>query len=189
MGLFDQFKNNNVNIKEQIQETNAKLLIEIARIVTRGSENIMSEIADCISDTKTYFYRHIERFQERGINEFDDKSFIQWISLVDILEKTQYVFECDWKEEKEGFVYGIQSLFFVELDHLPAEETWFDETEDVTMWCMILDDKWRKQGIGIYAFDIDSDSYVLFPCKTQEFSKLRAYAKQLGFRIDYAKNM
>lgn len=52
---------------------------------------------------------------------------------------------------------------------------------------MILDDKWRKQGIGIYAFDIDSDSYVLFPCKTQEFSKLRAYAKQLGFRIDYAK--
>ena len=54
---------------------------------------------------------------------------------------------------------------------------------------MILDDKWRKQGIGIYAFDIDSDSYVLFPCKTQEFSKLRAYAKQLGFRIDYAKNM
>lgn len=111
MGLFDQFKNNNVNIKEQIQETNAKLLIEIARIVTRGSENIMSEIADCISDTKTYFYRHIERFQERGINEFDDKSFIQWISLVDILEKLNMYLNVTGKKKRRVCLWYSKLVF------------------------------------------------------------------------------
>ena len=36
--------------------------------------------------------------------------------------------------------------------------------------------------------DIESDSYVLFPCKIDKMNELETLAKAVSYRIDYAKN-
>ena len=49
--------------------------------------------------------------------------------------------------------------------------------------------KWGKLNGVIGAFDIDSDSYVMFICKKEDLEILMVLAEKFGYRIDYAKNM
>lgn len=53
----------------------------------------------------------------------------------------------------------------------------------------VLDDKWKKENIAMLAFDIDSDSYVFFPCDITKIKQLEEWAKEKDFRIAYAKEM
>ena len=39
------------------------------------------------------------------------------------------------------------------------------------------------------AFDISSDSYVIFPCNLEKFEQLEEWAEEEEFRIAYAKDM
>lgn len=43
--------------------------------------------------------------------------------------------------------------------------------------------------IAMLAFDIDSDSYVFFPCDIAKIKQLEEWAKEEDFRIAYAKEM
>lgn len=64
-----------------------------------------------------------------------------------------------------------------------------EENGNITEWCDILDKKWEAEKVCVAAFDIDSDSYVIFPCLIEEFAELKKLAVQSGQRIDLVKNM
>lgn len=72
---------------------------------------------------------------------------------------------------------------------LEVEDTWFEEEGEVTEWMEVLDDKWKKENIAMLAFDIDSDSYVFFPCNIAKIKQVEEWAKEEDFRIAYAKEM
>ena len=48
---------------------------------------------------------------------------------------------------------------------------------------------WKESNCVVAAFDIDSDSYVMFPCKKDDIERLSELAEGFGYRIDLAKNM
>lgn len=164
-------------------------LLKIMECVTDGNKELIKELEDCILNTEDYYRNHQETFEERGIDEDEEEELIQWIALVDILEREGYVAERDWEDEKEDFLYYIGNLNKVKSEGLRIEDKWLDEDGEITEWLAILDEKWEKEGIAMFAFDIDSDSYVLFPCEVKKFEQLEEWAEKAGYRIAYGKDM
>lgn len=168
-----------------------KSLLEIARIVSDNDKNVMDEVLECVSDIESYFSKHYEDFDDRFIEDFEDEDeeMLIWLGIVDILYKNSYVCERDWKDEKEDFIYFLEELKGMKKNSLKIDENSLDEDDGIVQWCSILDKEWQEKGFCVSAFDIESDSYVLFPCKLSDLEKLQELAEQVEQRIDFAKNM
>lgn len=164
-------------------------IIEIARTVSQGDSAVLAQAALCSSDIMKYFSENISSYEDRGIEDTTDENTLKWIGLVDILINANYLCERDWSDEKTDFIFFLQNLNTAKVMHLKIEEQNLDESADIPKWCEVIDRMWGQQGLCIAAFDIDSDSYVMFPCKISDLSKLQQCAAQLGQRIDLAKNM
>lgn len=167
-------------------------LLKIMECVTDGNKELMKELEECILNTADYYKNHQEVFEERDIveeEEKEDEELIRWIALVDILEREGYVAERDWKDYKEDFLYYIGNLNGIKSKGLKIDSDWLDEDGEITEWLEIIDEKWEKEGMAMFAFDIDSDSYVLFPCAIEKFEQLEEWAEEAGFRIAYGKDM
>ena len=89
----------------------------------------------------------------------------------------------------EDFLYFVRELKGMRDAALPLEAEWFDKNADVSEWCAIIDGKWKSSGICLAGIDIESDSYILFPCRDDKLDKLKKLAKIVSCRIDYAKNL
>lgn len=187
MGIFDKFKKKNTK-PQQAGHTDNDLL-EIVNIVSSGDDKILESAGQCIENTAEYYNDHIDNYQSRGLSDTDETPFLQWIGCIDLLIKNHYVCECDWKEDKGEFLYAVNSLRQISALSLEIDSKWLDEAQSVPQWCETLEEKWKKSDCVMAAFDIDSDSYVMFPCKKEELETLSELAAHLGCRIDHVKNM
>lgn len=164
-------------------------LLEIVKIVSSGNAEIMESARQCVENTADYYNTHIDDYQDRWLSDEEETSLLQWIGCIDLLINNKYVCECDWKEEMNEFVFAISSLQGIASLSLHIDSKWLDEEQSIPQWCETFDDKWEKSNCVVAAFDINSDSYVMFPCKKDEIETLSRLAKHFGYRIDYAKNM
>ena len=170
-------------------ENNNNPIYKIAAEISNNDTAILEEVGECLSDTEKYFSEHEEEYEERDVTYDDGKEVVQWLGMVDILQKNNYVCERDYKDELEDFLYFMQELKGVKDNHLPLDEGWFDEDEEITDWCGIIDSKWVSQDMCVAAIDIDSDSYVMFPCNINVLQKLSHYADMTEYRIARACDM
>lgn len=164
-------------------------IYRIAAEISDGDENILSDVSECILHTSDYFHKHLENYENRGMNEKRKTSELQWIGMADRLIENDYACECDYKEELDEVLACIEALKGVIAQNLPLDPDWFDEEDEITDWCEIIDQKWKLHDMCIAAIDIDSDSYIMFPCRQDTFETLCGYAKEAGYRIDLARNM
>ena len=198
MGLFDLFGKNNKKENNETKAGNAKKSVStqvaietIAGIISNNDSEVLKRVKMCLEDTEAYFEEYADAFEERGIDEFDEDAIgeIQWLAMVDILEANQYVCERDWEDELEDFLHFVGELKGVKAKKLPLEQEWVNEDEAVSAWCATIDAKWMSSGMCLAAIDIDSDSYVLFPCENDKCKELGILAEAASYRIDCAKNM
>lgn len=183
--MINWFRRKNRGEKEQ--PVSEKPLLEIARIISGDDEAVMLDADLCVSAPTAWFSLHERRFQERQlfhIERADDLDLVRWLGLVDILEEHEHVCERDWKDEKEDFVYFLSRLSGTRRLRLSIQDKWLNEQEDIWHWSCVLNRKWRAQQCCVAAMDIDSDSYVLFPCRLSDLEKLRRLAAQEGEVID-----
>lgn len=164
-------------------------LLEIMRIVSFDDPNVLYQAENCVTDIKNYYIENQEAYKERGIDSDEDESLLQWIGCINILMDYQYVCECDWKEEKEDFLYQIARLKGMKKYGLNLNAEWLDERQSVSQWCERLEQKWKKEACVVAAFHIDSDSYVLFLCCLDILTKLTILAEDFGYHIDLARKM
>lgn len=164
-------------------------LLEIVRMVCFNDRNVLCQAEKCIAETESYYKEHQDAYEERGIDPDEDESFLQWIGCVDLLIRYHYVWECDWKEEKDCFLTQISDLKGRKKFQLNVKSEWLDERRTVPQWCEKLDREWYKEKCAVAAFNIDSDSYVLFVCSLDALEKLTVLAEDFGYHIDFAKNM
>ena len=186
MGILDGFKKENKQQSEGRVENN---LLEIIKIVSFQNTEILKLAQECIESTSKYYEDHEEDFENRGLSMEDELDFLQWIGCIDLLINNEFACECDWKEEKDEFVSQISSLQGIETLSLEIDSKWFDQSQAIPDWCEILDNKWKESNCVVAAFDIDSDSYVMFPCKKDDIERLSVLAEGFGYRIDFAKHM
>lgn len=188
MGLFDRLKRK----KDQSDQEETHVhhdLLEIVRIVSFDDEDLLESAQKCVDDTMEYYNEHIAEYEERGLSEEDDISLLQWIGCIDLLLSEEYACECDWKGDRDEFISEIAALQGLEYLPVRINNIWFNDLHDIPRWCEKLDEKWKKADCAMAAFDIDSDSYVMFICRKTDLEKLSTLADHLGYRIDYAKNM
>lgn len=184
MGLFDRFKKKPEDEPEETAKAGQTawppVMLEIAEIISSGDEAVLREVTACTSDPAGYFSAHQERYEERNMDATCGPELIQWLGLVDILMEHNYVCERDWKDELPDFLYFLQHLRGTERLGLTIQEDWLDEDGDVDAWCSSIIEKWKPQQCRVAEIGIDSDSYVLFSCRENEWERLKALSKQLG---------
>lgn len=167
-------------------------ILAIASAISAGDKIVIEKMKKCLEDTEGYFQEHADRFEERGIDDLEEAEGIeeiQWLAMVDVLEENGYVCERDWNDELEDFLYFLGNLKGVSSNGLSIEPEWFDEEEGITEWCIILDEKWEVAGFCVVAIDIDSDSYVLFPCESDKVEELSELAESVECRIDLGQKV
>ena len=164
-------------------------LLEIVRIVCSNNPEILDSARKCIKNTEKYYQSHLEDYEARGMSLKNPPASLQWMGCIDLLIHHQFACECDWCEELSGFLSAVSDLKTVKRHSLEIEESWFQQQDSIPQWCEILDKKWEKSGYVLAAFDIDSDSYVMFLCQKNFLKKLKDLAESLGFRIDLSMNM
>lgn len=180
--ILPDFKNWSVRTDMRTSET----YLEIAQLLTSNQE-ILESLKVCFETPQTYFQEHADRYDERCIDAEDDEATLQWIGLADELLESGSFVELDWNTEREDFLYELESL--VKKYKLPLQEEWLKEDGDIPLWAQNLDQEWESRGFCLAAMDIDSDSYVLFPCQIKDLSSLITLSQKVNQRFDYAKNM
>lgn len=191
MGFFDRFKKQ-PSARQEAQPTvpaaplppSEQPLLDIAAIISHRDPWVMEWIDNCVNDTPAYVEENFHRYMLRGLELEDDPLTLQWIGLVEILMSAYYVCERDWKDELSDFLHVLKDLEGTKQRNLPLEKRWLDPSKDVSDWIERINDHWAARGCCLSVIDIDSDSYVLFPCTKDELSRLQALAKQLGQRIE-----
>lgn len=150
-------------------------LIEIAKQV--GCQDaLLDTVSRFAYDIPGFYGTHTEWFQERGLERSDPR--IPWFGLICILEANGYVCERDWKDELEDFVYFLGNLQNTKAYGLTVDPAWFRPEGDIVEWCTILRKKWGRYVVA--AFDINSDSYVLFPCHVDFFPRVEMLGRIVG---------
>lgn len=185
MGFLDKFKK-----KAPLATTAATVhyehpLLEIVGIVCCHDSVVLAEARACIENPLAYHRTHLTDDEAEDI--VDSPESMQWLGAIDILKRHDYACECDWKDAKDDFLWQLRAL--KNMQTLPVNDKWLDACEDIPAWAATLTQKWRESNATLAAFDIDSDSYVLFVCTTDTLAHLSTLAEEIGNRIDDATNM
>ena len=165
---------------------NLEVYKELVKTIS-DDKDFLQNMDRCFCHPREYFKDNADRYEERGITNRDAIDTFVWIALTDELLESGAAIELDWKEEKEEFLSSIEGL--ANENDLVVDDVLLDDEGDIPTWCKELDNKWMKDGYCIAGIDIDSDSYVLFVCKTDKLKRLAELAKSINHRIDFAQNM
>lgn len=165
---------------------NLEVYKELVKTIS-DDKDFLQNMDRCFCHPREYFKDNADRYEERGITNRDAIDTFVWIALTDELLESGAAIELDWKEEKEEFLSSIEGL--ANENNLVVDDSMLDDEGDIPTWCKELDNKWMKDGYCIAGIDIDSDSYVLFVCKTDKLKRLTELAKSINHRIDFARNM
>ena len=165
---------------------NLEVYKELVKTIS-DDKDFLQNMDRCFCHPREYFKDNADRYEERGITNRDATDTFVWIALTDELLESGAAIELDWKEEKEEFLSSIEGL--ANENDLVVDDVLLDDEGDIPTWCKELDNKWMKDGYCIAGIDIDSDSYVLFVCKTDKLKRLTELAKSINHRIDFAQNM
>ncbi|MFC2583774.1 MAG: DUF6630 family protein [Lachnoanaerobaculum saburreum] len=165
---------------------NVEVYKELVKTIS-DDKDFLQNMDRCFCHPREYFKDNADRYEERGITNRDAIDTFVWIALTDELLESGAAIELDWKEEKEEFLSSIEGL--ANEKDLVVDDVLLDDEGDIPTWCKELDNKWMKDGYCIAGIDIDSDSYVLFVCKTDKLKRLAELAKSINHRIDFAQNM
>lgn len=146
---------------------------DITDIIASGDDTIAHIVEEMVSDPIDYYDNNSVAFEDRSIDR-EDEDGIMWIGMVELLLEHRYVCELDYKEEAEEFAASVKTLKGIERLGLTLDGIIFDPEESIPNWCDVLDRNWKNKACCMGFIDIDSDSYVLFPCTIPELYDLQS---------------
>ena len=169
-----------------VKIANVEVYRELVKTIS-DNEAFLQNMDRCFCYPREYFRDNADRYDDRGITSRDAIDTFVWIAVADEMLESGIAVELDWKEEKDEFLSSIEEL--TKENNLVVDEGMLEDEGDIPSWCKELDNKWMKDGYCVAGIDIDSDSYVLFVCKTDKLKSLTELAKSINHRIDFAQNM
>lgn len=179
-----------VNEWEVVLDLRNKYDVESYRkmvVLLTDNTEVRSKLESCLESPQRYYRENVESYEERCIDGNQEDDRIVWFAIADEMILSGAAIELDWKTDVEDFFDEMKGL--ANRHHLGLQEDWFQEDDDIPTWCELLDEKWADKQFCVGAVDIDSDSYVLFVCRTEVLKQLSELGKQVGQRFDSAKNM
>ena len=188
MGLFDIFKAKEPPPPEPPKPEPKDLgptLLEIARIISSGDEAVLRDITACTENPADWYDACREQLFIRSVPPDESLEMVQWLTLMDILEKYGWVCKPDWKDKLTDFLYLVENLHSFQAQGLSVNPAWFDAGGNISAWCGVLAEKWASKGVRMASIDIES--YVLFPCPVSQFPTLQGLAEEIGQYIAFVE--
>lgn len=158
---------------------------DITDIIAPEDSEVWQVMVVMLSNPINFYDRGPYDLEERSVIREDEES-IMWLSMVEVLLDHGYACELDYKEELDEFIPSVKALKGMERLGLPLDETWFDPEMVIPHWCRNLDEQWKGNDCCMGFIEIDSDSYVLFPCILSDLYELHYIAADLDHWISYA---
>lgn len=176
-------------IKENIDN---KIFIEIGRIISRGNIEVVTQLEKALNDIEEYLKENRELGYEIGkVNNKRELRVIKLNILVNILQKNNYLIYLDWKCELEDFKM-LDKVIGKTMDKKIVDifrEINFDEDDDIIVWSEEFDKYFEKLELLLASFDLDSDSYAIFPIDYENFKNIENMLKNIQLRVDFAKKI
>ncbi|HEM5295676.1 TPA: hypothetical protein U1381_000599 [Streptococcus suis] len=179
--------------EEQLQD-----IFELADLMSNGDRELFLQLRDVVfASDPNQILDSIERILEP--DSFDD--FLDrvgesekdnlWLILIKLLEHYNYICVRDYKDNLEDFIYFFDRLHQVRNAgiSLKLDSDGLNPAASISEWTRVVDSKYLDENFCLGAVDMDTDSYYLFFSKQATFVRLQELAGNLGYRIDYAKNM
>lgn len=169
-----------------------RILIEVGKIISRESIEVVTQLEKALNDIEGYLRENRELGYE--IEKIYDKRELRVIKLsilANILEKSNYLIYLDWKCELEDFQM-LDKVIEKTMDKKMVDifrEINFDEDDDITIWSEEFDKHFEKLEILLASFDLDSDSYAIFPITYENFKNIENMLKNIQLRVDFARKM
>ena len=157
---------------------------DISNIIAPGDATVQKLVEEIVADPAGVFHSGRYHLEERGMEEeFEDE--IRWLGMVEILLEQGYACELDYKEPPDEFVSAVTRLKGMGQHVLAIDETKLEDGKYISDWCYMIDRQWEEKDCCMGCIDIESDSYVLFPCKNTDLETLMEIAADMDRVISY----
>ncbi len=125
-----------------------------------------------LSHPRRYFKKNAQRYDERGIEHFDDEdeSTIAAATIADELIANGAMREFEYDCDPEDFIYEISQA--ADAYGLEVQFSWINPEYTVAEWCDAIDQRWKDSGYCLGAMDIESSSFVTFIATKEQLREL-----------------
>ena len=120
----------------------AEILLKIAQIISNNDDDIIDEVNECINNIEMHGQEHIEEFEERDIAiKYDTLEDLQWISLINILVRNNYVMQIKEHCTITDFGWALRSLRTFKEYGLSLDSKFIEEDYDLNSYDYNEDDE------------------------------------------------
>ena len=165
-------------------------LFDITDIIAPGDQTVRQHLEEILADPEKYYAEHYDALaiDPDFAPEADD---LKWLCMAWMLIGQGYAYEADhdMEPEREDFAAWISGLYGTKKHALTIDADALEDHPYIPTWCVWVDEQWKEQGFCLGCIDIESESYVLFPCRIEELMRLSEIASDMCYRISYGAAM
>lgn len=173
------------NNSHQLREEDLKDLIsQLATLLSQEDKRVMAELPILFDDPQTYL-------EEAGLEDVEDLAEQLMNGLLIVLEQFDFLLIRDWKDEMVDFQYFYDQLRPVQKAGLTVAQLGvrLDDDDSIPIWAEQLQVALQNRRYGLFAINMDCDSYYLFVCPIAELTRIQALAQQLGYQVVLAESL
>jgi hypothetical protein len=158
-----------------------KNAIELAKIISNNNETAVSDIALLVENYAAFYQKYQNWCDEMDFDGDPLLTFAYWLAGYDT--NCKYGAYIDWKEATEDIIWNLAPAI-VNLGYpLKLNEIEFSGEEFTDEALRIINEHFAKQGFTLVALDTQSDCYHLFVINANDFAKVIALGKEIGFEF------
>lgn len=157
----------------------------LAKRVSLNDPFVLSQVEDLTGDIRTYYRRHKESFEERGIDHYKDYSpkELMWLGFADLLIDAEFAVELDWKGSLEDFKHGVSNLRLMTSRFSAYQWPELDEQAGIEDWVDTVNRNAFRSGFSLMLLDIDSDCYIILSVPLEFRAEVQDVAKDLHHKL------
>ncbi|HFU3729269.1 TPA: DUF6630 family protein [Streptococcus suis] len=170
-------------IADLLSEGNRDIFIQLKESVFASDPNHILDLLEGILSPEAF-----DAFLDR-VGEVEKDNLL--LILLALLEHNRYVCVRPRKDRLFDFIAAFDCLQPVRNAGilLKLDSAGLEETGNVPDWAAIIDEKYASEQFCLAAVEMNADQYHLLFGKVATLKRVQNLFANLGYRLDYAKNM
>lgn len=181
-----------------LTEENIQDIFEIADLLSNGDRELFIQLKECVFASDP---NHILNMLEGVLSPEAFDAFLDCVGEVEkdnlmlilsvLLAHNQYLCVRPRKDLLADFIAAFDRLQAVRNAGilLKLDATGLEETGNVPDWAAVVDEKYASEQFCLAAVEMNADQYHLLFGKVATIQRVQKLFANLGYRLDYAKNM
>ncbi|HFI0054409.1 TPA: DUF6630 family protein [Streptococcus suis] len=181
-----------------LTEENLQDIFEIADLLSNGDRELFIQLKECVFASDP---NHILDLLEGILSPEAFDAFLDRVGEVEkdnlltillaLLEHNHYVCVRPRKDDLSDFIAAFDRLQSVRSAGimLKLDSDGLEASENIADWAALIDEKYASEQYCLAAVEMNADQYHLLFGKIASLARVQKLFANLGYRLDYAKNM